>query len=440
MTAAILLPHILVLPFIRQERFFENGRVKFDQNKDRPRNPDFLLFGPTYTEPRQEFQYLENWLFQLGKLADPKKHVSKPQDGPWRMVTTDGVVIATWSMENPDSIRSVDLEAAGVCEAGKCPYSGIERVQGRVSAKRGFIVYSGTMEDAQQWFVDWLLEGTRVNEKGFVSYSIPTWTNRVEFPGGREDPEILRLEAFYPEDIFLMRVAAVPRPARFRVLKEFTADLVKDVEVPTDATWEVWTDPGYATAYALLWVAHWRKEDGTRQFHIADELYERNKTTYDMVDLCYENPLFKQVQQGIIDIAGKGHRDASESALEIWKKKTRINWNYRYWNEDRLIERIRTCAKGGQFTVSPKCKGLLMEAGLGEPVYEDMGPWKYMVSRDLRVVSEKPKDENNHSAKALGYGLLFHLGQVENVRRPTTINRLNKAKQPTWRDTHARAS
>lgn len=443
--SAIATPHIIALPYIRRDEFFHvdcikrrcvcggkrEGSLRFDEKTSKPRNAHVMLFGPTYSEPRIEFQYIENWLSELGKLT---KAVSKPQDGAWRMVTTDGVVIQTFSMEDPRSIRAVDLEFALVCEAGRCPYDGIERVQGRVSAKKGFILYSGTMEDAQQWWIDWMLMGRRDNHLGVKSYSIPTWTNRVEFPGGRNDSEILRLEKFYPEDIFLMRVAAEARPSRFRVLKEFTSDLVKEVDVPEDANWEIWVDYGYATAYALLFVAWWNNEDGEKVFHFADELYEQGKTTRDIHMICEANPIWPLVSMGVIDVAGRGHRDANESAIEIWEQLTSFKWEHRYWNESVQIERLRSSAKQNHFTISPNCRGLLAEAGLGEPVFPEMHVWKYATDRDGRILGEKPLDKWNHSSKAMAYGMLHHLGQVSYNRRSRTVNRLKFGNSKTKRD------
>lgn len=445
-TAAILLPHIMLLPKVRPARFFDaNGKLLFDENRDKPRNPDFLLFGPTYAEPRLEFQYLEGWLSKLGLLAGGVNKPSKPMDGPWRMVTKHGVVIATWSMEDPGSIRSVDLEGAAICEAGRALYSAVERVQGRVSAKRGFIVYSGTMEASQQWYQDWMMEGQRPNTKGIVSYSLPTFSNIHEFPGGRNDPEILRLEAMYPEDVFAMRILAEARPPRTRVLKEIEKEHIKDVRVPKDAEIEIWVDPGYATAYAVLFVAVWDEVKRTRvgnetkeepigkRFHIIDELYERGITTYDMIQLCQKNPYWKRIRKGVIDIAGKGHRDSTESALEVWQKYTKLHWNMTYWKEDALVERIRTSFKAGRVTIDPKAEGLIAEAGLGEikKGFDDMHYWKYVTDRDGRVIGEKPLDKWNHAAKALGYGLLHHLGKVERLHKPTKINRLKRG--PTKR-------
>jgi hypothetical protein len=131
-----------------------------------------------------------------------------------------------------------------------------------------------------------------------------------------------------------------------------------------------------------------------------------------------------RVHTGVIDIASKGHRDATDSSLEIWEKLTNIRFNKRYWAEDRLIERIIVSANTKQFTIDPACKGLIAECGLGEPVFPEMHPWRFVTDRDGRVVGEKPEDKWNHSAKCVGYGLLHHLGQVETRRKPTTWNRL----------------
>ena len=67
-------------------------------------------------------------------------------------------------------------------------------------------------------------------------------------------------------------------------------------------------------------------------------------------------------------------------------------------------------------------------AGLGEPVFPEMHPWRYGTDRDGRIVSEKPEDKWNHSVKTVGYGLLHHLGQVEIKRKSTTWNRLQRKK------------
>lgn len=425
-TAAIMLPHIVLMPKLVRHKFFDkNNRALRNLSESKPRSPDFILFGPTYAEPREEFKYLELWLGELGLLADGVNKPSKPQDGPWRMVTKMGVVIQTWSMDDPGSIRSVDPEGAAICEAGKVPFDGVTRVWGRVSGTKGFVVSSGTMEDAEQWYHEWMLIGKRANDLDLCSYSLPAWTNRAVFPLGIEDPEIKRLRKVYTDDVFAMRVAAEPRPPRLRVLKEVSTEHIKHVKFPRDAEIEIWIDPGYASAYAILWVAIWENEEGKR-FHVFDEHYEQRLTTQDMIEAVKRKKLWPRVRNGVIDVAAKGRRDAGESALEIWQKRTTLHWNMKYWREAPLIERIRTSAKAEQFTISPRCRGLIAECGLGDAVFPEMHPWRFLADKSGRIISEKPIDKWNHSAKCLGYGLLHHLGQVESSRKPTHVSRLNR--------------
>lgn len=448
----IAVPHIALLPTVKPTRFYDDtGKLLFNpkDNSSKPRNPDFSLFGPSYAEPRVEFEYIEKDLRKLGEIPANWRHVSKPSDGPWRLTTKSGVVITTWSMDDPGTIRAVDLEMALICEAGRCPYDGIERVQGRVSAQRGPIIYSGTLEESQQWYRDWAVMGQRPNKAGIKVYSLPTWSNHHEFPGGRDDPEIVRLFNLYGEELFAQRCAGEPRPPRFRVLKEFQPRHVKMISLDDlisehpDVVFEICVDPGYAFAYALLIVARWtefvpeevngelviRKE---QRFHFFDEFYEQGKVTSDIVDMLQAHTLWPELNKqrmGVFDIASKGHRDGGDSALDIWKKRLpRWNWNMKYWFEDRLIERLRTSARMDHFTISPKCAGLLAEAGLGEPVFDEMHPWKYMTDRNGQVTGEKPIDKWNHSTKAMGYYLLHHLGQVESYRKASSVSRLKSVK------------
>ena len=438
-TAYEMVPHIVYLPQVRPERFLNaDGTPKFDEGRDKPRNPNFVLFGPTYKEPKQEFQVIEDALRKLGLIAGGINKPSKPQEGPWMLVTTYGVVVTTWSMEDSTSIRGLDLEGAAVCEAGNCAYEAVERVFGRVSAKRGFIIYSGTMEESYQWYQDWAMMGKRANDMGLRSFSLPMYSNIHEYPGGRTDPEILFLENKYPDDVFAMRVLAEARPPRSRVLKEFTPEHIKTVNVPLDADLEVWIDPGYSSAYAVLFVAIWdafskkpRKAPGDwkpekigKRFHVFDEFYEQGLTTDDIIDLVKAHKAWKRIRRGVMDIAGKGHRDAGDSALEKWQKRTELVWNMRIHRELALIERIRTSAKAGRVTIDPNCTGLIAELGLGAPVFEGMHPWRYLTDHSGRVTGERPVDKWNHSCKALGYGLMHHLGPVERVIKPTSFNRL----------------
>lgn len=434
-TAAIIYSHMEILPLIKKERFYgEDGRLRFDFNDktDRPLDPDFVLFGPTYDEPRIEFAYIENWLRSIDDLA----RISKPVIGPWRLVTKAGVVLATWSTNDPASIRGLDLEGAAACECGQMDWGSIERIQGRISGKSGFVVYSGTMEMANRWYVRMAQEGVRENRYDVVTYSLPSWENKHEFPGGREDKEIKRLEKFYPEDIFLVRVAAQPVPARDRVIREILSTHIRTIEFPRkedktlDCRIEIAIDPGYLpSAYAVLWIASWDTSDG-RFWYVFDEFYLQLNTNTDVIALIKAHPMYRHLKtDGLtIDTSAKRHADGNEPAVDMFKKLTVMRSPFhKYWHENALIERIRTTAQAGLIAISPQCAGFIAELGLGEEVFPEMHPWKFRTDSQGNIINDKPEDSWNHSCKAFGYLLLRHLGPVERVgQKKSGYNRIEK--------------
>lgn len=432
-TAAIMLPHIMLLPEIRKERFYtSDGKLKYDwTSKERkPLVPDFVLFGPNYAEPRIEFSYIEEWLHEFDDIA----YLSKPQEGPWRLVTKSGVVLSTWSTENPGTIRGIDLEGAAATEAGNMEWDAIERIQGRIGAKRGFCVYSGTMENAKRWYIKWALEGERQNRFQIVTYSLPSWGNKHQFPGGRNDPEILRWEKFYTEDVFMTRVAAKPMPPRDRVIRELHESNIRKVTLPRNedgsyaCQFDICIDPGYLpSAYAVLWVASWDTPEG-KFWYIFDELYEQQIGNEVVISWVKKHKFYKFLKHDslTIDVSAKRHADGNEPAIDKFKKLTKLKAPYtHYWHENALIDRIRTTAKAGLVAIHPNCTGFIAELGLGEEVFPDMHPWKFPTDRGSVIMSEKPIDRWNHSAKAFGYLLLRYLGYVERLGdKPKPRNRL----------------
>ncbi len=81
------------------------------------------------------------------------------------------------------------------------------------------VVYTGTVEDddakpryswynqlAEDYDIDQGLDTDLI-----VSYALPSWANAYVFPGGRQDPKILDLEARLPADVFDRRIGGKAR-------------------------------------------------------------------------------------------------------------------------------------------------------------------------------------------------------------------------------------
>ena len=160
----------------------------------------YWIVGPQYEQTDQEFAYLAQWFTKLGLVGT----VSAPMEGPRTLVLKDGTRIETKSAEHIVRLGAVAPDFILVCEAGQC--SGELRLWmlGRAAEKRARIVYEGTLEDEEghqmwAWYFELGAEWLEDRNEEHATYSLPSWSNRVVFPGGRNDPEILRLEISYRE-------------------------------------------------------------------------------------------------------------------------------------------------------------------------------------------------------------------------------------------------
>jgi hypothetical protein len=110
-------------------------------------------------------------------------------------------------------------------EAGQQDYSVLLKCIGRVSQERGWILASGTFESSFDWFAltfaEWLEDPEAANG---VAFSLPTWCNIYEFPGGRQDDEILNLEKLYEAipGYFMEKCGAVPAPPLGVIFRAFS--------------------------------------------------------------------------------------------------------------------------------------------------------------------------------------------------------------------------
>jgi hypothetical protein len=156
------------------------------------------------------------------------------------------VVVDTRTAQDPEGIASEAVDGVIVCEAGQMPETVFLQAQGRISDKRGWVSIGGTIENDEAkprwaWFDATLGEWMEGPSEDAMAFSIPTWANLAVYPGGRQDPEILRLERLYDPHTFSRRVAGVPGGVQYPVYPQ--------LRVGKDA-WG-WRETGKATTWIL---------------------------------------------------------------------------------------------------------------------------------------------------------------------------------------------
>lgn len=394
------------------------------------------LIGPTYVEPRAEFDYIISFLSAVlpRTTFDPDRHTSRPKDGRWEMkipvqqvVKADGTrgqvhyaTVRTYTAAEAESIRSFNAEAMVVCEAGGISRESFFNIYGRVASTGGFVIGSGTLEASQKWYHDIIKEGQAPSPPtGIQSFIIPSWENTAVFPGGRSDPKILRLEQVFGanSDLFRVRIGAEPIRMTGIAVQEARPEHVQAEETEFDDRYPVSLaiDPGYAGGYAVLAIQFYEGK-----IRVIDEIYQRLLATPDIIAIAKERVWWNHVipgDAGVIDRAAKQHTAAyGDSVLEVWQDLAGL---YLGLTEATIpvedgLDQLRIHLSADRIRLNPRCRGLCAEWDLGGfpdgfDLYE---PWHYRANEDGQLVGDKALAGADHASTALIYWLVNRFGFI----------------------------
>lgn len=356
------------------------------------------IVAATYELARPELLYILDGLTRLNAVAGKP---SVPASGPCLVRTIWHETIVTRSSDDVLKIAAKAPDWIIMAEAAQQTYEAYLRLSARLTERRGRMVMSGTFEGAGDWYHDMYNAGQAVNDLDLRSFSIPTWSNRAVFPGGRDDPEIRRMEAAMPPDRFMERFGAIPCPAHNLVFREFShATHVKECPYDARLPVEVWVDPGWAHAYAVLAVQYHGDE-----VWVIDEVYERGLSSQQIILAMRTRLWGAGVRSGVIDVAGNQHANTDgKSAQEVWLANGIALRSQPVGVRDG-IDRTKTflcdpLTKRPRILFDPRCKGTIRE----------FAQYKYPLNTAGDARSDVPIDMYNDGLKALAYGLVDKYG------------------------------
>ena len=386
------------------------------------------IIGQMYENTHKEFDYLVENLLAL-KALDLRK-VSQPKQGEWELITRTGCKITTLSVmngarkviargEEPDVFA---LTEAGIIDSFSVLFASVRRA----TRAAGRVILSGTLQDSFGWYASLVDELTPTdNAWQGQTYSLPAWTNTILYPGGRNDPEIKRLESILPEDEFSRTVAAERVPSRALIFPEFSyAANVRPCPFDPSLPVHLWIDPGYyPSAYAVIPVQF----HGPEVWQI-DEVYLHHHYHKQVINVCRgatrdtpAKPWWGNVARIVKDEASKQHH-ADESGAEIWHNETGFTIHSQYIGVAAGIARHRSfLSPTPRLFHDPKCKQTLNEYKL----------YKRRTDRDGNPTSDEPIDVDNHAMKAIAYGLVDRFGFVDN-RRPSLAGMVAQGSAKGW--------
>lgn len=396
----------------------------------------YWLVGEDYSQVEAEFHFIIDDLLELGYPIDKSSRVDPgyielklPNERNPRLR------IETKSARDPSRLTRQRPHGILHCEPGLSTVATYERLNGRIAGVRGWLALVGTLEGSMGYYPQ-LLQAWASGHGDEQSFELPSWTNTYYYPGGRQDPEILRLEQESSDEYFMERIAGKVVPPKGLVINEFRADRhVRDIQWNPDHPVYMCEDPGYGaqSAHALpvyQYIDH--------QIRVFDEIYERGMITEEIIRVAQRREWWKGKKQLVCDPHYKDQHHATHSVSEIWR-----NSDAGIWPEanDRVplmpgIERLKGYFKPDPISgepgivISPNCLGLLSELGAGLDPFDNKSyhPWKWQEDRMGQAVGMEPLDLFNHSCKALIYSIVFNFGfAYTQERRVGKVTRRNKA-------------
>lgn len=236
------------------------------------------------------------------------------------------------------------------------------------------------------------------------------------FPGGENDPELVRQREEMPRSLYEERFEGIPQTPTGLVFPEFRPDLhVAAVEYMEGVAVQVWEDPGYGSESAHVCLAV-QIIDG--QVRVIDEVYESGLTTDVIIrDILRQKPWWKDVELRVGDPHYGTQHHANTSVDEIWRKmEPRIRSVGKRERLNPRLERTRTMlvptVHGAPKTViHPQCRGLLSEVGMCvSPIDGREHLYQYRIDNNGTVIGDEPIDKWNHAWEAFGRGVYWNFG------------------------------
>lgn len=374
------------------------------------------IVGPQYSDAEKEFRLVYDSFRKLGIEKESLKFVNNVESGNMHIRTSWDFDLIAKSAGHPESLVAEGLDFVLMVEAGRHRRKTWgEFIRPTLSDRRGWALFSGVPEGRSQNSLLYSLwsRGQLASKSAWQSWKLPSWTNTVMFPGGRDDPEILDAEDDLTEAEFNRQYGAEFEERVGRVMQDWDDELhLQDLEY--NPNWPLYaaTDYGYSDPFVWLWI----------QVDEWDNIYvirERRWTRVDTNDICrdmLENPIDTAlIRQCVAFYPEPAEPDRTRTIQEKFQipsrpgtggpLKTRLELIWEVLKIPRQLEHL----PDGHPERLPRvffdrelCQQIAweMREGYRWPEHQN----------EVRSTSENPIDRDNHGPEAFGRFMKGHFG------------------------------
>jgi hypothetical protein len=369
------------------------------------------IVGPNYDDGEKEFRVLYDSLKKLGVDALSSKFLKNEENGNMHIATNWGWDIEVRSATRPDSLVGEGLDFVLLVEAGRLHRQTFTTyIRPALSDKRGWSMASGVPEiatDISLLYWAWT-RGQDPVQQAWASWRMPSWTNIITFPGGRQDEEILDAEAELTDDEFRRQYGGEFVERYGRVMKEWDDEIhLRSLEY--DPSWPLYAgvDFGYTNPFVWLWI----QVGPFGQVRVLKEYYIELMDAHDIATrVLAHDPLTKYCSAFYPDPAEPDDANTLSRMLKIPARK-HTGGELRA----RLALIRQSLKTNPQYIEEPQ---LLVDRSCTRLAWEMREGYRWPQHKsEVKNDSELPLDKDNHGPEALGRFFKGYFDAVEGTRR-----------------------
>jgi len=375
------------------------------------------IIGPEYSDSEKEFRVVYDSLKKLGVDALSSKFTSNVDNGNMHIKTRWGFDLECRSARHPESLVGEGLDFVILVEAGRHRRKMWgDYVRPALSDKRGWSFMSGVPEGASENSLLYSMyqAGQNVNRKTWWSIRMPSWTNTIVFPGGRNDPEILEAEEDLTEDEFDRQYGAAFVERVGRVMKEWDDDdHLADLEY--NRAWPLYAAVDYG--YTNDWVWLWIQVDPFNNVYV---IGEQRWQLMDTEEIAREELLNHPLMDKVLTIyCPPAEPDDTNVIHRILKRPVKANTGGEIKTRNGLVRKALKLRPGHLPDGHPeKQPQLKVDRSCTQLSWEMRSGYRWPEKKsEQKSDSEVPLDKDNHGPEALGRFFKGHMEKFDDVRK-----------------------
>lgn len=359
------------------------------------------IVGPNYTDAEKEFRVIYDSLRALGVEQMSEKFISNPDSGSMHIRTRWGWDLQCRSAKHPETLVGEGLDFVLMVEAGRLQRKVFtEFIRPALSDHRGWSLTTGVPEIATDIsLLYWMFKrGIDSSKRSYKAWKMPSWSNPIVFPGGRQDEEILEAEDDLTTDEFDRQYGGEFVEKTGRVMQEWD-DEIHLANVVYDPDWPLYAASDYGYTNPFVWL--WLQVDEFQNVYVLGEHYIRHQDVEEIGRRTLLNhPLIDKLIAFYPDPAEPDDTRILERVLKKPGRGKNVGGPRK--NRDAMIRKaLKLYPEHAKF--EDQRPALYVDRSCEQLAWEMREGYRWPTHKsEVRNDSEMPIDKDNHGPEALG--------------------------------------